>query len=113
MPQIPYSPIALYLVSPSQKHRAYQRTQEAIRGLSLFTPKSKLRNQFPWRWTTTCQIRMKVAMKTQRQPSVMMRRISIAKVRLAAGVVWFGSPRGLLHRSSLPTVFLSYHIPFS
>lgn len=55
--------------------------------LSLFAPKSKSRSQFPWRWTTTCQTRMRVAMTTQRRPSVTTRRISTAKVRLAAGAV--------------------------
>lgn len=69
--------LPLALSSPLPKSMEHRRPSNA---LSFFTSKSKSRSQFPWRWTTTCQTRMRVAMTTQRQPSVTMRRISTAKV---------------------------------
>lgn len=69
--------LPLTLLSPLLKSMGHRRPSNV---LSFFTSKSKLRSQFPWRWTTTCQTRMRVAMTTQRQPSVTMRRILTAKV---------------------------------
>lgn len=60
----------------------------------LFPPKSNLRSRFPWRWTTTCQTRMRVATTMRRQPSVTTRRTSAAEVRAASKELRWCHPEG-------------------